>query len=145
MYGDILFNISFLCYFLVEFYCNVLGNFNYEIFWVMVVMYYEIIFVEWIVDLLFNKEDIFLKDILLLEFDLNIFWFWVLEDKIGSYELFVEFLYEFGKIELKRFNKKLVELVIVELIYCLEWVIKDKLELDVFEIDDEMLKMEICF
>lgn len=60
--------------------------------------------------------EIFLKDILLLEVDLNIVWFWILEDKIDNYELVVEFLYEYGKKELKRLNCKFVELVFLEVI-----------------------------
>lgn len=61
-------------------------------------------------------DGIFLKDVLLLENDLNIVWFWVLEVKIENYELFVEFLYEYGNKELKRLNFKFVEFVILEVI-----------------------------
>lgn len=94
-------------------------------------MCYEIVFEKWILDMLLKIDGIYFKDILLLEIDLNIVWFWVLEDKIGSYEVFVDFLYVFGEKELKRLNLKLVELVILEVIYCLEKVIKSKLVLDV--------------
>lgn len=61
-------------------------------------------------------DGIFLKDVLLLENDLNIVWFWVLEVKIENYELFVEFLYEYGNKELKRLNFKFVEFVVLEVI-----------------------------
>uniref|UniRef100_A0A8W8KE68 OTU domain-containing protein n=1 Tax=Magallana gigas TaxID=29159 RepID=A0A8W8KE68_MAGGI len=125
-----------------EFFCNALSNLKQEISRVMVAMDYETTFCENILDLL-KLDGIFLKDILPLEADPNIAWLRIPEDKIDNYELVAEFLYEFGKKELKRLNCKLAELAFSEAIQCLERTIKHQPNLDVSQIEDEMLKMDI--
>lgn len=123
--------------------CNVLGNLKQEISKVMIAMYYERNFGQQILDLLLKSDGIFLKDVLPLENDPNIAWLRVPEAKIENYELLAEFLYEYGNKELKRLNLKLAESAISEAIQCLERAVKSKQELDVFQIEDEMLKLDI--
>lgn len=109
----------------------------------MIAMYYERNFGQQILDLLLKSDGIFLKDVLPLENDPNIAWLRVPEAKIENYELLAEFLYEYGNKELKRLNLKLAESAVSEAIQCLERAVKSKQELDVFQIEDEMLKLDI--
>lgn len=143
LYEEALLGSSRSYYSTAEFVCNALSNLKQEISRVMIAMHYETIYGKRILDKLLETDGIFLKDILPLETDPNIAWLRVPEDKIDNYELLAEFLYEYGKKEMKRLNTKLAESAFSEAIQCLEQAIKHKPILDVSQIEDDMLKMDI--